>query len=102
MLPWKFRGQRNEITGKATAIDDTYARLLVDFGFGFEAPYTVIDLIDPMDGTPYSYATVTSFGTQFWVLSRTPDMPEERYQELLSRIDDRGGDSSRLIRTEQP
>ena len=95
-------GNLNEIEGTARPLDETFARLMVDFGFGFEAPYTVVDLMDPGDGSPYLYATVNSIGTQYWILSRTPQMPTDVYETMLERIDERGGDSSALIATEQP
>ena len=95
-------GNLNEIEATARPLDETFARLMVDFGFGFEAPYTVVDLVDPGDGSPYLYAAVNSIGTQYWILSRTPQIPEDVYATLLERIDERGGDSSELIPTEQP
>ena len=95
-------GNQNRIDGTARALDDTYARLLVDLGFGFEAPYTVIDLVETPDGEPYSQAVVSGSGVQFWVLSRTPQISEELYDLLGDRMDERGIDSSRLIMTEQP
>ena len=95
-------GRVSRIEGTARPLDDTYARLLVDLGFGFEAPYTVIDLVETEDDQPYDYATVSAAGFQFWILSRTPQIPEDLYLTLLERIEDRGWDSSRLVRTEQP
>jgi len=95
-------GRLSRIEGTARPLDDTYARLLVDLGFGFEAPYTVIDLVESDEDEPYDYATVSAAGFQFWILSRTPQIPDELYATLLERIEDRGGDSSRLVRTEQP
>ena len=95
-------GRLNEIDATARPLDETYARLMVDFGFGFEAPYTVVELMDPPGEEPYSHAVVTSAGVQYWILSRTPEMPTELYEELLERIDAAGSDSSRLIPTEQP
>ena len=97
-----LEGRLSRIDGTARPIDDTYARLLVDLGFGFEAPYTVIDLFDTLDDEPYEHATVTANGVTYWILSRTPQIPDEMYNTLLERIDERGGDSSRLIQTEQP
>lgn len=97
-----LEGRMNKIEGTARPIDDTYARLLVDLGFGFEAPYTVIDLYEPPGDEPYRYATVTASGYQYWILSRTPQMPEDVYATMLERMEERGGDSSRLVLTEQP
>jgi len=95
-------GRLNEIEATARPIDETFARLMVDFGFGFEAPYTVIELVEPPDDEPYTYAAVTTSNVQYWILSRTPQMPDERYEDILDRITDQGGDTTRLIRTEQP
>ena len=95
-------GSQNRIDGTARALDDTYARLLVDLGFGFEAPYTVIDLVETPDGQPYSHAVVSGGGVQFWILSRTPQISDDLYELLQVRLDERGVDSTRLILTEQP
>ena len=95
-------GRLNEIQATARALDDSYARLMVDFGFGFEAPYTVIELYETTRDEPYTYAAVTTSDVQYWVLSRTPQMPEEMYDTILDKIGERGGDTSRLIPTDQP
>ena len=95
-------GNLNQAQATATAIDDTYARLMVDFGFGFESPYTVIELVETPGEELYNYAVVSNNDVQFWILSRTPQMPEEMYAILLDRIEERGADSSSLIQTEQP
>ena len=95
-------GDRNRATAIARPLDETYARLMVDFGYGFEAPYTVIEVYDDPSEDAYSYAAVTSNNSSYWILSRTPQMPSELYEEILLRIDENGGDSSRLIETEQP
>ena len=95
-------GRLNEIDATARPIDDTFARLMVDFGFGFEAPYTVIELFEPPGDEPYTYAAVTTSNVQYWILSRTPQMPDEMYDTIIDRVEERGGDTSRLIRTEQP
>jgi apolipoprotein D and lipocalin family protein len=97
-----LEGRMNKIEGTARPIDDSYARLLVDLGFGFEAPYTVIDLYEPPGDEPYRYATVTASGYQYWILSRTPQMPEDVFATMLERMEERGGDSSRLVLTDQP
>ncbi len=97
-----LNGRLNEIQATARALDDTYARLMVDFGFGFEAPYTVIELYEPPGDEPYTYAAVTTSEVQYWILSRTPQMPEDMYQTMLDKIAERGGDPSRLIMTDQP
>ena len=97
-----LNGRLNEIQGTARPLDDSFARLVVDFGFGFEAPYTVVELYDPAGDEPYSHAVVTAANVQYWILSRTPQMDDEMYETLLDKIAERGGDPSRLIMTAQP
>ena len=97
-----LNGRLNEIEATARVLDDSYARLMVDFGFGFEAPYNVIELVENPGEELYSYAVVRSSTVQYWILSRTPQMPDELYEELLARIDGWGKDSSKLIKTKQP
>ena len=36
-----------------------------------------------------------------WILSRTPQMDEQRYQKIVTRLKDRGFDVARLNRTPQ-
>jgi apolipoprotein D and lipocalin family protein len=95
-------GRLNEIEATARPIDETFARLMVDFGFGFEAPYTVIELVEPPGDEPYTHAAVTTSNVQYWILSRTPQMPDDLYETILDRIAEQGGDTARLIRTAQP
>ena len=97
-----LNGRLNEIQGTARPLDDTFARLVVDFGFGFEAPYTVVELYEPPGDEPYAHAVVTAANVQYWILSRTPQMDQEMYETLLGKISERGGDASRLIMTDQP
>ena len=97
-----LNGRLNEIQATARPLDDTFARLMVDFGFGFEAPYTVIELFEPPGDEPYTYAAVTTSDVQYWILSRSPQMDDEMYETLLDKIAERGGDPSRLIMTAQP
>jgi apolipoprotein D and lipocalin family protein len=97
-------GPVNEITGTATAIDETFARLEVDFGFGFPAPYDIIELDGATGDAPYAFAGVSSFsGAQLWILARTPQIDPALYDALTARMDQRGFDASaRLMLTEQP
>ena len=95
-------GDLNEIEGIATPTDDTFARLLVDFGFGFEAPYDIVEL-DGADGDePYDFAVVSSYGLAVWILSREPQMDAELYDLLVERARDRGLPVDELALTEQP
>ncbi|SMF52606.1 lipocalin family protein [Pseudobacteriovorax antillogorgiicola] len=64
------------------------AKLNVSFG-GFGLPfsnYWVVDLAED-----YSYAVIsTPFRTPIWILSRTPDMEDELYSDILQNLDERG------------
>jgi len=95
-------GRLNEIEGSASFVDDTYARLLVDFGFGFAAPYNIVQL-DGRDGDdPYAFAVVSSPGFSLWILSRTPQMDPELYELLVDRAVERGFPADELVPTLQP
>lgn len=94
-------GALSEIEGSASFVDDSYARLLVDFGFGFTAPYNIVEL-DGSDGEePYEFAVVSSSGVLMWVLSRTPEMDPDLYALLLERADDQDLPIDRLVETVQ-
>ena len=88
-------GQEYTIEGSATFQDASYARLLVDFGFGFAAPYNVVELDGSTGEEPYQYAAVSSIGS-LWVLSRTPVLEEEILTELLERLEANGHPVDRL------
>lgn len=61
--------------------------------------YWVMDL----DKEKYSYALVGQPSrTYLWVLSRTPQMDEQKYEELLAKAREQGYDTSKLKKTEHP
>lgn len=96
-------GPVNDITGTATAVDETFARLLVDFGFGFDAPYDIVELDGSAGDEPYQFAGVSSFsGGQLWVLARTPSLDPEVFDAIVERFEDRGyaDPRGRLVLTE--
>lgn len=93
-------GRLNEIEGTADFVDDSFARLLVDFGFGFDAPYNVIEL-DGSDGdAPYRYAAVSSANVQLWVLARAPTLDAAVYDAVVARMAAQGLATDELVRTE--
>lgn len=95
-------GPLNEITGTATAVDESFAKLLVDFGFGFEAPYDIVELDGADSEEPYAFAAVSSLnGAQLWILSRTSTLDSTTYDAIVERLDQRGLDPSRLFLTDQ-
>ena len=96
-----FEGNRNRIEGTATAIDESYARLLVDFNFGFQAPYNVVELDGSSGSEPYQFAAVASYNA-LWILSRSPEIDEELLAELLERLEEREFPVDRLEYTPHP
>jgi len=73
------------------------AKLKVSFFPLFEADYWIIDL-----GPDYEYAVVGEPSRRFlWILSRTPNMDEAVYEEIISRLPEKGYDPDRLVRTLQ-
>ena len=92
-------GPDNVIEGTARVLDDSYARLLVDLGFGFEAPYDIVELDGATGTAPYRYAAVSSLGLQWWILSREPVLDSTIRDELEPRLQDRGLDLTTLTDT---
>lgn len=80
-------GTWKEITGKAKVPDKAYpGRLKVTFFWPFAGDYYVIDLADD-----YSYSLVGNPGRDYlWILSRTPQIPEVIYTQLLEKAKSHG------------
>ncbi len=92
-------GPESTIEGTATVADTTTnAKLNVSFFPPFAAPYWIIDL-----DAEYQWAVVGEPSRSFlWILSRTPQMDDATYQDILSRLPDKGYDVSKLELTPQP
>jgi apolipoprotein D and lipocalin family protein len=84
--------------GKAWVVETTTnAKLKVSFFWPFRGDYWIIDL-----GKDYEYAVVSAPSMKYlWILSRTPQIDEQRYQGIVTRLKDRGFDVARLNRTPQ-
>jgi apolipoprotein D and lipocalin family protein len=82
------------IEGKAWVIDkDTNAWLKVQFYWPFRGDYVIIDL----DEKEYQYAVVGHPTRDYlWILSRTPQMEDGAYREILSKISKQGYDLDRI------
>ena len=95
----KASGEFTTATGKAKIVDKkTNAKLKVTFFWPFYGKYWILDL-----GPNYEYAVVGEPGRDYlWILSRTPQMDEALYQQLLEKMQARGFDTSRMIRTSHP
>ncbi len=85
--------------GRARVVDpSTNAELEVSFFRPFWGDYWVIDL-----DADYRWAVVGHPGRDYlWILSRTPTMPEATYQAIVSRLQTKGYETARLVRTPQP
>ena len=92
-------GPLKESEGKGEVIDTvTNAKLKVWFFWPFKGNYWIIDLDDN-----YQWAVVGEPKRKYlWILSRTPIMEEKVYQDILSRLPQKGYDPAWLQRTPQP
>lgn len=84
--------------GKAFVKDKkTNAKLAVQFFWPFKGKYWIIDLADD-----YSYAVVGHPNRKYlWILSRTPQMNEPLYHDILQRVNAKGFDTTMLQLTDQ-
>lgn len=73
------------------------AKLKVSFFWNFYGDYFVLDLDEN-----YQWAIIGSSSDNYlWILSRTPQLDQDLYTELLDKIKLRGYDISQLIKVEQ-
>jgi apolipoprotein D and lipocalin family protein len=88
-------GQWKEARGKAYFVDDpTKGRLKVSFFGPFYGGYNIIAL----DKKNYSYAVVCGPNhNYFWILARTPKLPEDTLADLIAFSKESGFDTSSLI-----
>ena len=93
-----LEGEESIAIGKAKIPDPAFpARLKVSFFWIFYADYLVMDLDEN-----YEWALIGSKSPNYlWILSRTPQLDEKLYQELLKKLEDRGYNLDQLIKVEQ-
>ena len=93
-----FSGKIRSVKGKAWVVDkETNARLKVSFFWPFAGDYWIIDL-----GENYEYAVVGHPGRKYlWILSRTPEMDENIYNEILTRLENQDYDTTKLLKSAQ-
>ncbi len=91
-------GEERSARGRARVVDRaTGARLEVSFFRPFWGDYWIIDLADD-----YSYAVVGHPSRDYlWILSRTPQMSEETYHGIVTRLQGQAYETARLVRTLQ-
>lgn len=94
----KESGEMMTATGKAKIVDKTTnAKLKVSFFWIFYGAYWIIDL-DP----DYKYAVVSEPGRNYlWILSRTPQIDDETYKKIVKGIEEKGLDTSKIVKTKQ-
>jgi len=93
-----FNGKLKVANGKAKVVDKkTNAKLKVSFFWPFYGDYWILEL-----GKDYEYAVVGDNSRKYlWILSRTTQMEETLYNELLARIKSKGFDIIKLEKNQQ-
>ena len=90
------KGKPKTSIGKAK-VTDTAGLLRVSFFGPFYSDYRVMML-----SGDYSYALVGSGNAKYlWILSRTPELPEDVLNQILAEAASRGYDTDKLIWVEQ-
>ena len=92
-------GKLKTAIGKAKIPDPSKpGNLKVAFFWIFYADYLVLEL----DEENYQWAIIGSSSPNYlWILSRTPQLDESLYKELLRRIEKRGYKSEKLLQIQQ-
>lgn len=91
-------GKQSTAVGKARIPDpDIPSKLQVSFFLWFYGDYFVLELDDE-----YQWAVIGSSSDNYlWILSRTPIIEEDLYNDLTGRLAERGYNVEKLIRVEQ-
>ena len=91
-------GKIDDATGTAKIVDtQTNAKLKGSFAWFSSAPYWVIDLDEN-----YQYAVVGNPDRKhLWILSRTPEIKDSIYQNILRKIEIAGYNPAKLEKTPQ-
>ncbi len=91
-------GRFSKAIGKAKIPNpDEPAKLKVSFFWFFYGDYYVMELDEN-----YQWAVIGSSSDQYlWILSRSRQMDNELYKQLLEKLKARGYDTSKLIEVEQ-
>lgn len=89
-------GKIRQARGRAWVVDTvSNAKLKVSFFWPFRGDYWIIDL-----GTDYEYAVVgTPDRNYFWILSRSPQISDELYGQILQRAERQGFLPARVVRS---
>lgn len=89
-------GKLKQANGKAKVVDkNSGAKLKVTFFWPFSADYWIIDL-----GNDYDYAVVGTPNRKYlWILSRSPQMDDNLFSQLVESVKSKGFDINKLIKT---
>ncbi|MDH5481483.1 MAG: lipocalin family protein [Candidatus Bathyarchaeota archaeon] len=91
-------GKMKQAKGKAKVVDkNSNAKLKVTFFWPFYGDYWIIKL-----GNNYDYSVVGTPDRKYlWILSRTPQMDNKLYSQLVEYAESKGFDVNKLIKTLQ-
>ena len=92
-------GPEKQARGRARVVNTSEpAKLEVSFFRPFWGDYWIVEL-----GAQYEYSVVGHPGRDYlWILSRTRQMDETVYAEIVARLTAKGYEVDRLQKTEQP
>lgn len=93
-----INGKQSYIKGNAFVVENSgNAKLKVQFFWPFRGKYWIIELADD-----YSYAVVGHPNRKYlWILSRTPSINDTTYQQIISRLKEKGFDVTKIRLTKQ-
>ena len=91
-------GKIKQAKGKAKIVDkNSNAKLKVTFVWPFYGDYWIIKL-----GNNYDYSVVGTPNRKYlWILSRTPQMDDNLYSQIIEYVKSKGFDANKLIKTFQ-
>jgi apolipoprotein D and lipocalin family protein len=92
-----FDGKLKEYNPKGFILDENNARWGMRFIWPIKADYRIVYLDDE-----YSTTIIGRQARDFvWLMARTPEIPEDDYQELVAFIGELGYDTSKIERVPQ-
>jgi apolipoprotein D and lipocalin family protein len=77
---------------------ETNAEWRMQFIWPFKAPFLIIYLDDEYKAT----AIATDSKRYLWIMSRTPQMPEHLYNEIIALVTEQGFDVEKIVKVPQP
>lgn len=84
-----------QVSGTASAVDNTFSKLRVSFFWPFYGDYWIVKL-----DKDYQYSVVSDRKQKYlWILSRKPKLDQASYNEILQFLDKGGWDTGKLVIT---